>query len=240
MPRRPPQRTAPESLLRILDLEAERGFQDAAVMGGLDLFLEANRDALVSLEMPDPAYATLTVKKREEWASAARAAALSEAASVSPSPPPAAKPTTKSKRAPTVRKKPASKPRPAVPVTLDTAIEDLSFIAKTQHARFKRLGVLTLRDLLHHFPHRHLDYSTVGDVIDLVYGEEMSVIVNVVSASTASIGRRGAARVTARDKTGFVDITWFGQPYLAQQLRPGTRIAISGRVEEFRGRAQFQ
>ncbi|MCH7642227.1 MAG: ATP-dependent DNA helicase RecG [Chloroflexi bacterium] len=242
---RPPRRTARESLVRILDLEAERGFKDAAVAGGLDLFLDANRSDLAPVDMPETSYASLTVKKREAWARAARASALGEPAPA-PRPPvqrksaPAASVTKARKPATRARKKAAARTPPSGPVTFDSPIEDLPFITKSQHARFKRLGVLTLRDLLHHFPHRHLDYSNLGNVIDLVYGEDMSVIVEVVSASTAAIGRRGATRVSARDETGFVDITWFGQPYLAQQLRPGTRVVISGKVEAYRDRAQFQ
>ncbi|MCH8817072.1 MAG: ATP-dependent DNA helicase RecG [Chloroflexi bacterium] len=241
---RPPRRTARESLARILDLEAERGFEDAAVTGGLDLFLEANRSDLAAIGMPEPSYASLTAKQREAWAHTARVSALGEPSSrppaPGPGPPPPKKRATAKKPATRTRKKVAAKTPPSGPVTFDSPIEDLPFITKAQHARFKRLGVSNLRDLLHHFPHRHLDYSNLGNVIDLVYGEEMSVIVEVVSASTAPIGRRGAARVTARDETGIVDITWFGQPYLAQQLRPGTRVVISGRVEEYRERAQFQ
>jgi ATP-dependent DNA helicase RecG len=231
-------------LLRILELEAKRGFEDAAVAGGLDLFLGANRADLAPLNMPE-SYASLSVKKREEWAREARASVEASPQTEvgnepSPSPPkrntnPAARPATSVKKPATrTRKKQASKKTPTGPVALETSIEDLPFITKTNHSRFRRLGVTDLRGLLRMYPTRHLDYSNIGNVIDLVYGEEMSVVVTVTSASTANIGRRGAARITARDDTGFVGITWFGQPYLAQQLSPGTRIVISGKVEAYR------
>jgi len=245
-----PRRNARESLLRILELESKRGFEDAAVAGGMDLFLEANRADLAPLDMPK-SYASLSVKKREEWARVARASveaspqtgldddtisSKEKRAAVFPARPAksAKKPATRT------RKKPTAKKIPTGPVTLDTSIEDLPFITKTNHSRFKRLGVTDLRGLLRMYPTRHLDYSNIGNVIDLVYGEEMSVVVTVTSASAANIGRRGAARISARDDTGIVGITWFGQPYLAQQLRPGTRIVVSGKVEAYKDRAQFQ
>ncbi|MBC8426811.1 hypothetical protein H8E07_22075 [bacterium] len=243
---RPPRRTARESLSRILDLEASRGFKDAAVAGGLDLFLQANRDDLSTLNLPD-SYAALSVKKREEWARSVRTgieAPPPPAAPAEPAKPAASSPAKTPKRAKKpaarTRKKPAAKPKSKGPVTLDTTLEDLPFITKAQHPRFKRLGVTDLRSLLRMYPNRHLDYSNIGKVIDLVYGEEMSVVVTVTSSTTANIGRRGAAKVTARDETGFVGITWFGQPYLAQQLRPGTKIVVSGKVEAYREQAQFQ
>ncbi len=238
-------------MLRILDLEAKRGFTDAAVAGGLDLFIEANRADLASLDLPK-SYAALNVGKREEWARVARASVggdLVPQPVSPPSPPPAipearrSTPPMKSANKPATRarKKAAPKKTPTGPVTLDSTIEHLPFIQKAQYSRFKRLGVEDLRGLLRMYPNRHLDYSNIGNVTDLVYGEEMSVIVTVLSASTANIGRGrgGAARVTARDETGFVNIRWFGQPYLAQQLRPGTRIVVSGKVESYRETAQF-
>jgi ATP-dependent DNA helicase RecG len=245
-----PRRNARESLLRILELEAKRDFEDAAVAGGLDLFLEANQAELGPLDIPK-SYASLSVKKREEWAKSARASVeASQPAEGDNEPPPSkpkqttyptARPAKSAKKPATrARKKPAPKKVPTGPVTLDTSIEDLPFITKTNHSRFKRLGVVDLRGLLRMYPARHLDYSKIGDVIDLVYGEEMSVVVTVTSASSANIGRRGSARITARDDTGSVGITWFGQPYLAQQLRPGTRIIISGKVETYREQVQFQ
>ncbi|MBT4074583.1 MAG: ATP-dependent DNA helicase RecG [Chloroflexi bacterium] len=241
---RPPRRSARESLSRILDLEASRGFKDAAVAGGLDLFLDANREELSSLELPD-SYAALTVKKREEWARATRAGVEANATQSIPETQvkssarsPVAKPK---KKAASTRKKPVPKPKkPTAPLTLETALEDLPFITSAQQPRFKRLGITDLRSLVRMYPNRHLDYSNISSVIDLVYGEEMSVVVTVTSSTTANIGRRGAAKVTARDETGFVGITWFGQPYLAQQLRPGTRLVVSGKVEAYRDQAQFQ
>jgi ATP-dependent DNA helicase RecG len=247
-----PRRNARESLLRILELEAKRGFEDAAVAGGLDLFLEANRADLAPLDMPK-SYASLSVNKREEWARAARVSVETGPPTGHDDPPPStpkrtatppARPAKSAKKPATrPRKKPNAKKTLTGPVTLETSIEELPFITKSNYSRFKRLGVTDLRGLLRMYPTRHLDYSNIGNVIDLVYGEEMSVVVTVTSASAANIGRRGsrgAARISARDDTGIVGITWFGQPYLAQQLRPGTRIVISGKVEAYRDQAQFQ
>jgi ATP-dependent DNA helicase RecG len=42
------------------------------------------------------------------------------------------------------------------------------------------------------------------------------------------------------DDTGNIRITWFGQTYLARTLKPGVRIAVSGKVEAFNNRLGFQ
>jgi ATP-dependent DNA helicase RecG len=42
------------------------------------------------------------------------------------------------------------------------------------------------------------------------------------------------------DETGTVRVIWFNQPYLAKRLSTGTRVALSGKVELFRGQKVFQ
>ncbi|MFH1171838.1 MAG: ATP-dependent DNA helicase RecG, partial [bacterium] len=42
-----------------------------------------------------------------------------------------------------------------------------------------------------------------------------------------------------RDETGSVKITWFNQPYLATNLKPGDRLVISGKVSDRGGMLQF-
>ena len=236
---RQPRRTAKESLDRILDLEVSRGFKDAAVVGGLDLFLAANRHELSSLALPE-SYASLTIQKREEWIRSVRGYGPTSPRIVQSETPikhTGDSPVSKSKRSTKSR----TNPRSPGPVTLESSLEDLPFIAKAHYARFKRLGVEDLGSLIRMYPNRHLDYSNIGKVIDLVCGEEMSVVVTITSSTSANIGgRRGAAKVIGRDDTGFVNVTWFGQPYLAQQLRPGTRIVVSGKVEKYREQLQFQ
>ena len=88
---------------------------------------------------------------------------------------------------------------------------------------------------------RHVDYSNITPIAGLSLGDDTTVIGKVTSSETARIGRPpGAARVTLNDSTGLLNITWWGQAYLASRLRPGTRLAVSGRVSEYRGRAQME
>ncbi len=69
-----------EALLKILDLEQARGYEDAAVVGGLDRYLQVYlrkaRDAddavAASICPPGFRYAALTTEQRREWAEDAR------------------------------------------------------------------------------------------------------------------------------------------------------------------------
>ncbi len=49
-------------------------------------------------------------------------------------------------------------------------------------AKFGKLGVKTVRDLLYYFPHRHLDYSKLKLISQLVEGEGFRAISQLILA----------------------------------------------------------
>jgi ATP-dependent DNA helicase RecG len=255
---------------RILDLEGSRGYADAAVMGGLDAFLDRAGAALAwarrSPPMSGRPYAALTAAERKAWAGsitarlgrgpvapaatagpratatgrpAAAPAKASEVGSKArrPAQPPA-EPAARRPRTP--RTEPGARPAP-LPLTLATSIADLGFVARTPAARLERLGVKKLKDLLWLFPNRHVDYSKAVKLHEVEVGPDVTVVGNVRSTEVVAIGPPpGAAKVVISDGTGLLTATFFRQAYLAERLRPGTRVALSGKVDAFRGRAQME
>jgi ATP-dependent DNA helicase RecG len=139
------------------------------------------------------------------------------------------------------RRGPSTASRPAVPPSsLSTPISELGFISRANAGKLAKLNVHTLKDLLWLFPRRHIDYSQPTRIGHLELGLETTVLGHVVRTESLNIGRTGAARVLVSDGTGLLSVTFFGQPYLVDRLRPGTDIALSGKVGEFRGQAQLE
>lgn len=232
--------SAPDLLSRILQREQQLGYADTAVIGGLDRFLEARRRDLQPV-VPDAllrtSYATLSPFQRRVWAQNVLAVSHSAAA-----------PITESPRAQLRPAKPAVRPAQARPAPrhappsrgLDTPLAGLAFVPKSAVARLEHLGLATLRDLLYFFPSRHIDYSQVTRIRDLREGLDMSVVGTVSMVATKKIGPPpGATQARVGDGTGWIEVTWFRQPYLAKRLRPGSRIALSGRVQRFRDTLQL-
>jgi len=110
-------------------------------------------------------------------------------------------------------------------------------------ARLKRLDVETVRDLLYLFPRRHEDYSTAVKIADLTPGEECTVVATVWEAREVAKGPKGGRKDTEAvlsDDTGNLRAIWFGQRYLARTLKPGSRVAISGKATVFKGQLVFE
>jgi ATP-dependent DNA helicase RecG len=100
------------------------------------------------------------------------------------------------------------------------------------------LGLITLYDLLYYFPRRYDDYSQLKSMNRLVFGEDVTVIGTVQSSSSRPIrgGQFSLIEVVVSDGTGFLRLTWFNQPWIANRLTPGIQIVISGKVEAYLGR----
>jgi ATP-dependent DNA helicase RecG len=103
--------------------------------------------------------------------------------------------------------------------------------------RLAKLGVGTVRELLFHFPTRHVDYSNLKKIGELRAGDVTTVVVSVWDVGSFPT-RRGFERIEAvtGDETGNLLAVWFRRrDYFGAKLR-GRQVVLSGRVEARNGR----
>jgi len=102
------------------------------------------------------------------------------------------------------------------------------------------LGIETVGQLLHHYPRRYIDRSLVLPIGQLKIDAFATVIATVRSVKKRQTRRRQAmVTVTIGDGTGFLDLTFFNQPWAANLYREGMEIAVSGTVQLYRHRLQL-
>ncbi|MDP9296678.1 MAG: OB-fold nucleic acid binding domain-containing protein, partial [Actinomycetota bacterium] len=102
------------------------------------------------------------------------------------------------------------------------------------------MGIREVGDLLHHYPRRYIDRSTVEAIRDLRVGQQATVIGRVRRvAKRATRRRQTMVTVTLADGTGYLDLTFFNQPWLASAYREGQELAVSGIAGMYRGRLQL-
>jgi ATP-dependent DNA helicase RecG len=101
-------------------------------------------------------------------------------------------------------------------------------------------GVRTVRDLLHYYPRRYLDRSTVTRIGDLSpAGGAITVVGRVTSARTVP-GRKMRFEVAFSDGSGTMKAVWFNRlKWVQRAFSTGDRIAFHGRPQEFHGRFSF-
>jgi ATP-dependent DNA helicase RecG len=100
----------------------------------------------------------------------------------------------------------------------------------------RRLGITNLRDLLFHLPRRYDDFSrqmTLRQLREQSFDGPVSAVVELVDLRVEPGFRRRVQRTVARlrDDTGEGEAVWFGRRYIERRLKPGDRVALSGKVE---------
>ena len=228
------------ALRNVLELEKKFEFTDRAVMGGLDIFIDNSAAELPWIRDVEPLrgtnYAALQPGQRHRWASTVMGRLREEGVEAVKQSPPAPKPAPRP-----APRKPARRLSPKVKYALDTPLKDLKFIHKATRPKLARLGVTNLRDMVRLFPNRHVDYSQVTKIGEVLYGEQMTVAGRVVRSETVKIGPPpGAAKILINDGTGVLEATFFRQAYLANKFRCGDLVAFSGEIGAFNSFAQMQ
>jgi ATP-dependent DNA helicase RecG len=114
---------------------------------------------------------------------------------------------------------------------LERPLTDLRGVGPKLAAAGARIGLATLGDLIEHYPHDWIDRSRPTEIAALEPGRPATLFVEVERARARPTRRRNLRIVeaTVRDRSGSIDVVWFNQAWLAEKLRPGVRILLSGR-----------
>ncbi len=120
------------------------------------------------------------------------------------------------------------------PAALDAPLTAISGIGPKSALTLEKLGLRTLGDLLWYLPRRYDDYSQLKTINRLWYGEEVTVIGTVEEIHVRPV-RGGSLKLVdavISDGSGALRVTWFNQPWIAQQLTPGRAVVLSGKVDQ--------
>jgi len=234
------------SLLRqVLAEEEKRGYDNKAVSGGLDRLLtnllgqtppEKTDPTLLrrlrKIIPPDFCYSTKDPATRRQWScdvlsllSAPPSQPVKDVDYITPATP---------RRTPIRRPSITPRANPGAPIT---AIKGINTALA---ARFARLGVSSIHNLLYFFPNRHLDYSRLKTISQLTEGPEQTIKANVWEVRLILPGGRRSTEAILGDATGNMRAVWFNNPWVAKNLRANATIVLSGKVKLFQGRPVFE
>lgn len=125
-----------------------------------------------------------------------------------------------------------------------------AFGVKTADALTEGLGLVSVGDLLRHYPRRYQQRGELTAFHELVVGEHATVVAEVDKVVGRDVQRKGQpsprtaklrlTTVTIRDATGRrITLAMFNRRRAEQQLRAGRRAMFSGKVERFNGALQL-
>jgi len=107
------------------------------------------------------------------------------------------------------------------------------FRIDTPHTKaLKKLGILTVSDLLYHLPARYEDISDIQSVGGLTPDTDAVVYGQLSGLKTRKAwkSKRPISEGYIEDGTAKIKVMWFNQPYMAKMYSDGMYVKLAGRV----------
>ena len=127
---------------------------------------------------------------------------------------------------------PATRGRPQ-PGRLEAALDTLPGVGPTLKRRLAKFGLETVRDLLEHRPRRYEAAVPEVAIAAVRAEEEVAIAGEVLNVNARRRGRRTIITARISDGTATISASWFNQPWLADQLRPGVRVRLRGKSNRY-------
>jgi ATP-dependent DNA helicase RecG len=125
---------------------------------------------------------------------------------------------------------------------LSDSVETLAKIDAKHKKTLERLGIVTVQDLLYHFPAR---YENIGETkrVEAALPDELVTLYGTVTklkTRKAWKSRVPMAEGVFSDQTGSVNLVWFNQPYIAKMIQEGATVEVEGKITERSGKKTMQ
>ncbi|MFW6071088.1 MAG: ATP-dependent DNA helicase RecG [Candidatus Bipolaricaulota bacterium] len=126
-------------------------------------------------------------------------------------------------------------------VSLEDPIKNAAGVGDKREEKFLDLGVRTIRDLFFYFPRRIEDRRKVKNISEVSTGESCTVLGKVEGLSKLEPRPGvELVKAAINDGTGTVYPVWFNQPWIKNQLRQEDEVAVYGEVKREYGERQME
>ena len=119
-------------------------------------------------------------------------------------------------------------------MNLDSQIEKSFRLKQSQKKALERLGIITLRDLLFHFPSRYDNLAQIKNIAELNEGDDAIIYGKIISIKTGRAYRKKIplTESVVEDSTGKIKVVWFHQAYIAKMHPVGSFVKLKGKITE--------
>jgi ATP-dependent DNA helicase RecG len=119
---------------------------------------------------------------------------------------------------------------------LSEPVQFIKSVGPKRAEAFKKIGIVSVKDLLFYFPSRHLDRTTILNSSKAFsylmngFAGELTIIAKVADKEKLHFRKKELFKVQMRDSTGFFECIWFqGIKYFESVFNEGDIFAISGK-----------
>lgn len=96
----------------------------------------------------------------------------------------------------------------------------------------KKLSLISVQDILYHFPTRYADIRELGDTATLDIGQDITLYgkLSGVQLRKAWKSKVPMAEAYLEDHRGRIKVIWFNQAYIAKMYPEGSLVRLSGKI----------
>lgn len=126
-------------------------------------------------------------------------------------------------------------------ITMQSSVSELSGVGKTRATQLGKLGIITVRDLIHYFPRAYEKRSDVRLLSQYDTEISRSYVLTVASAVKSAAIKRGLtiSKFRAFDESGSVEIVFFNSPYIKDVFHVGEEFRFYGKVTQLKNKIQL-
>ncbi len=117
-------------------------------------------------------------------------------------------------------------------IFLDTPIKNLSGVGKSREAQLKKLGIITVKDLLFHFPRAYERRGHLTSIVNCEHEATASLILTVgTEVKNSRIkNRMTISKLRAFDGSGSCEVVFFNSPFVKDIFHIGAQFRFYGKV----------
>ncbi len=122
-------------------------------------------------------------------------------------------------------------------MSVNDSVSNISQISPKLAKSLSSMGIHTIADLLNYFPSRYLDFSKFTLIENLHVGEVVTVrgTIKSIASRFSFATKKNLSEAIVSDETGSIKVTWFNQGYIAETLKKGDQVLLSGKVDNYKG-----
>lgn len=117
-------------------------------------------------------------------------------------------------------------------INLGTELRNIFRLSQNHKKALEKLGIVTVSDLLYHFPARYGNVASASYIENLESGTSATLFGKISKLKTGKTfrGHIPIANALFSDETGEIKLMWFNQPYIAKMFSEDTLVKIEGKI----------
>ncbi|KKQ10526.1 MAG: ATP-dependent DNA helicase RecG [Candidatus Daviesbacteria bacterium GW2011_GWB1_36_5] len=122
-------------------------------------------------------------------------------------------------------------------MNLSTSLYTIAGIGPSLGKRLAYLNLNTVEDMIYHFPFRYDDFSNITNALESQVGEKVTLQGEIWSIRNIyTRTRKVLTQAVFNDGTSPIELTWFNQSWLTNQIKTGDRLQVSGKVSKYKNK----